>query len=84
MELEEMHASAVANKGLWFLPFLNPAFKSGSSWFMRCWSSLQVMGLHRVRRDLETEEQQQQLSAARSQHHLLGFETAQLEFYLLH
>ena len=99
------------------LPFLNPAWPSGSSWFMYCWSlawtilsiTLLVYEMsaivqwfecsfwHCLSLTLEwtliffspvaTAEFSKFagiLSAALSQHHLLGFEIAQLEFHHLH
>ena len=98
------------------LPFLNPAWTSGSSWFTYCWSlawrilsitllacemsaicgSLNILW-HCLSLGLEwklaffspvaTVEFSRFagiLSAALSQHHLLGFEIAQLEFHHLH
>ena len=98
------------------LPFLKPAWTSGSSWFMYCWSlawrilsitllacemsaicgSLSILW-HCLSLGLEwkltfsspvaTAEFSKFvdiLSAALSQHHLSGFEIAQLEFHHLH
>ena len=96
------------------LPFPNPAWTSGSSWFMYCWSlawrilsitllacrwvqlccSLNILW-HCLSLGLEwkltfsspvsTAEFSKfagRLSAALSQHHLSGFQRAQLEFHL--
>ena len=103
---------------LWFLslPFLNPTWTSGSSWFMCCWSlawrilsiTLQCVKWVQLYGSLnilwnclslwlewkltfsspvvtvEFSKFAGILSAALSQYHLLGFETAQLEFHHLH
>ena len=98
------------------LPFLNPAWTSGSSWFMYCWSlswgiwsiTLLACGMSAVvpvferslalpffgigmKTDLSSPVGIAEfsifagiLSAALSQHHLSGFEIAQLEFHHLH
>ena len=98
------------------LPFLKPAWTSGSSWFMCYWSlawrilnitllacemsavvwcfehslALPFLGIG-MKTDLfqscdhaEFSKFADILSAALSQHHLLGFERAQLEFHHLH
>ena len=99
------------------LPFLNPPWTSGSSWFTYCWSlvwrmlsitllacemsarlcdSLSILW-HCLSLGLEWKLTFSSpvataefstfagiLSAALSQHHLLGFEIAQLEFHHLH
>ena len=98
------------------LPFLNPGWTSGSSWFMYCWSLawrfwallcwcvrwVQLCGSLNIlwhclsfRLDgkltfpslVDTAEFSRFagiLNAALSQHHLLGFKIAQLEFHHLH
>ena len=98
------------------LPFLNPAWTSGSSRFMYCWSlawrilSITLLALRWVQLcgslsilwhclslglewkltfsspvvTAEFSKFADLLSAALSQHHLSGFEIAQLEFHHLH
>ena len=105
------------SSSIWSLPFLNPAWTSGSSLFTYCWSLswriLNITLLACVRRvqscsslrilwhylslwlewkltfsspvaTAEVSIFAGILSAALSQHHLLGFEIAQLELHHLH